>query len=102
MLFKDRLGVGIFTVNNYQHEKPLRVFNPGENVIIRTDLKFPLLRRGKYTATIAISDGNQDEHIQHHWIHDAFIITLDNNALKFNKGAQILVIHDNDYKLEIL
>lgn len=102
LLFKDRYGNGVFTVNNYQFEKPLREFNAGDTLIICTCLKFPNLRKGQYFASMAISNGSQIEHVQHHWIHDAFIITVDNTELRFSKGAAILVLDKGDYDLSII
>lgn len=100
--FKDRLGNGVFTVNNYQFEMPLRELNVGELVVIQTNLKFPFLRNGKYIATIAISDGTQDDHVQHHWIHDAFIVTVNNDKIRFFNGAEIIVLEENCYTLSIV
>jgi lipopolysaccharide transport system ATP-binding protein len=31
----------------------------------------PLLPIGEYTISFAVADGTQDEHVQHHWLHDA-------------------------------
>lgn len=102
LLVKDLNGNSLFTVNNYLHQTPLRKLEVGENIVIRSDLLFPLLRTDKYTITIALSDGDQINHVQHHWIHDAFTLTVQNTEQKFNHGAARWVIGDNAYQIILL
>jgi lipopolysaccharide transport system ATP-binding protein len=33
----------------------------------------PLLPVGDYSISVAIAEGTQDRHIQHHWFHDALV-----------------------------
>ena len=35
----------------------------------------PILQPGPYTLTAAIADGTLHQHIQHHWVHDAYLLT---------------------------
>ena len=35
----------------------------------------PILAAGEYTIGAAIADGTQLHHVQHHWIHDALLLT---------------------------
>lgn len=96
----DKLGNAVFTVNNYIYNKPLGFFKSGEKFVIRTDFKFPLLRRGKYISTISLSEGNQEEHVQHHWIHDAIIIQVQNEDPKFKRN--LLVLDNSDYDIKLI
>ncbi len=98
----DKRGNGIFTVNNYLYNQPIPSFNAGEFVVIRTDFKFPLIMVGKYTLTIALSDGDQENHVQHHWIHDTLIISVDNQNPKFKRGANIIVIEEENYSVQLI
>jgi ABC-type polysaccharide/polyol phosphate transport system ATPase subunit len=98
----DKRGNGIFTVNNYLYNQPIRSFNPGELVVIRTDFRFPLIMVGKYTLTIALSDGDQENHVQHHWIHDTLIISVDNQNPKFKRGGNVIVVDDENYSVQLL
>lgn len=98
----NKRGNSIFTVNNYLYNHSLRPLKEGEIVVIRTDFKFPLLMNGKYPLTIAFSDGDQISHTQHHWIHDAIIISVDNQDQKFKRGDNLLVIQPDDYSVTIL
>ncbi len=102
ILVKDLHGNSLFTVNNYLHQKPIRTLQAGENAVIRSDMRFPLLRTDKYTLTIALSDGDQLKHTQHHWIHDVLTLTVQNPVPKFNTGAARWVLEDNAYHIEII
>jgi len=33
----------------------------------------PILPVGEYTLTVALAEGTQQDHTQHHWIHDALV-----------------------------
>lgn len=96
----DKLGNAVFTVNNYLYNMPLGTFSSGESLIIRTDFKFPLLKRGKYTSSVSLSEGDQENHIQHHWIHDALIIEIQNNDPKFKRN--LLVLDNSHYDVKVL
>ena len=37
------------------------------------EFQMPMLPRGHYSVMVAIAEGTQDDHVQHHWIHDALI-----------------------------
>jgi teichoic acid transport system ATP-binding protein len=93
----DRLGRGILTINNYLYNISLDSIKPGDSAIVRSDFRFPLLKKGKYTITIAITDGDQHEHVKHHLIHDAILVTLINKDPKFQRG--ILALDNEDYKI---
>ncbi len=100
--FKDGRGNGIFTVNNYLYEQKMDQITPGDEIIIRTDFKMPFLMSGKYPITIALSDGNQLNHTQHHWIHDALLAVVDNPDPKHRRGGNVFVLEDKDYAVQIL
>ncbi|HOU62398.1 MAG TPA: ABC transporter ATP-binding protein [Tenuifilaceae bacterium] len=101
IIVKNKLGSGIFNMNNFMYNLKLRTFKEGEVVVFRKDFKFPLLVKGKYPVTIAIAEGTQEEHIQHHWIHDALIITVDDPKKQFEGQGPILRIDKSDYILEL-
>lgn len=31
----------------------------------------PVMREGDYTMSVAIAEGTQQDHVQHHWLHEA-------------------------------
>ncbi len=97
--FKDKRGNGIFTVNNYLYDKLLKPIGAGETITIRTDFKLPLLMAGKYYIAMAFSDGDQVNHTQHHWIHDAMIVSIESFDPKFKRN-NILVLDEAHYHIE--
>ena len=43
----------------------------------------PVLRVGDYSISAAIADGAQDDHVQHHWVHDALMIKAESSSVCF-------------------
>lgn len=69
---KDPLGQSLFGDNTFltYRDNP---FELQEDEVFFAEFVFqmPLLPSGSYSVTVAIANGTQDEHQQHHWIHDA-------------------------------
>lgn len=98
---KDPKGNGVFTVNNYLYDKPLPAIEAGSRTVVRTDFRMPLLTAAKYAVTVALSDGDQEQHTQHHWIHDALLLAVDNSDPRFRRSSNLLVLPLEDYGVEI-
>ncbi|MBZ9573715.1 ABC transporter ATP-binding protein [Modicisalibacter sp. MOD 31.J] len=69
---KDRLGQTLFGDNSFltYRDDPVGTA-PGQALNAAFTFRMPILPRGDYSISTAIADGTQDEHVQHHWIHDA-------------------------------
>ncbi|MDD3354506.1 ABC transporter ATP-binding protein [Zoogloea sp.] len=69
---KDRLGQALFGDNTFlvYSEQPVSC---DAGVVLQAQFTFlmPILPMGDYTINVALADGTQDDHVQHHWIHDA-------------------------------
>lgn len=68
---KNRLGqpvCGANTLNLLDWPRLLA----GEKRRISFRFTLPLLSSSDYTLTIALAAGTQEEHVQHHWIHDIY------------------------------
>ena len=50
---------------------------------IQADFVFhmPLLPSGEYSISIAIAEGVQEAHQQHHWIHDAILFRSESSSV---------------------
>jgi lipopolysaccharide transport system ATP-binding protein len=71
----DRLGQALFGDNTYLNYLDDPFCAPeGTRFVATFQFSMPVLPRGKYTLTVAIAEGTQNDHIQHHWIHDALMI----------------------------
>ncbi len=69
---KDRLGQALFGDNTYLStlENPVEC-QPNQQLVAEFTFTMPRLAAGDYTITAAIANGTQEDHVQHHWIHDA-------------------------------
>ena len=81
-LIKDRLGQILFSDNTYIQYR-------GKNISIKKGSKFyaifefymPVLPAGEYSISPAIATGTQEEHVQHHWLHDAMIFKVHSSSV---------------------
>jgi len=75
-VLKDRLGQVLFGDNTFLHYagRPLSAA-AGSVIEARFAFVMPALAPGEYTVGVAIAEGVQHSHIQHHWIHDALLVT---------------------------
>lgn len=73
--FKDRLGQIIFADNTYlvyQHNS--QSILKGGWLLARFTFRLPILPTGDYSISVALADGTQESHVQHHWLHDALVV----------------------------
>lgn len=71
----DRLGQPIFGDNTYNFSKQMPlIVSQGEKIEAEFEFQMPILPRGDYYVTVALAEGTQQEHIQHHWMHDALLL----------------------------
>jgi lipopolysaccharide transport system ATP-binding protein len=71
---RDRLGQNLFGDNTWLTclEEPVTC-EPGQRLRARFAFDMPRLPPGDYSVTVAVADGSPDEHVQHHWMHDAVV-----------------------------
>lgn len=71
----DRLGQTLFADNTYLSTRtnPVRA-RSGQIVQATFEFRMPIMREGDYTISIAVAEGTQDEHVQHHWLHEALAL----------------------------
>jgi lipopolysaccharide transport system ATP-binding protein len=82
--FKDRLGQVVFADNTYlayQHNP--RTVIQGKEVSARFEFRMPILPTGDYSINVAIAEGSQNDHVQHHWMHDAMIVRVHASSICF-------------------
>jgi lipopolysaccharide transport system ATP-binding protein len=82
--FKDRLGQIIFADNTFLafENKPQPVRQGGE-LVATFEFRIPVMPSGDYTVAVAVADGSQDNHIQHHWMHEALIVRVHASSVCF-------------------
>lgn len=71
----DRLGQALFGDNTFNFSKlsPLSV-RPGQILEVEFEFRMPILPAGDYSITVALAEGSQQEHVQHHWLHEALLL----------------------------
>jgi lipopolysaccharide transport system ATP-binding protein len=79
---KDRLGQYLFGDNTYIStlDKDIKT-ESGQLVFADFTFIMPLLAKGDYSVGAAIADGTQQEHKQHHWIHDAMVFRSETTSI---------------------
>lgn len=70
---KDRLGQSICGYNTWQHGLLLQI-RCDQTLNVKFEFQMPVLAKGDYSFDVALAEGTQLIHIQHHWAYDALII----------------------------
>jgi len=71
---KDRLGQPLFGDNSYLTYMSSSVsVKAREHFEALFKFRMPILPMGDYSICVAVAEGTQMEHLQHHWIHDAIL-----------------------------
>lgn len=75
--FKDRLGQVIFADNTYLvYQRNPQPVSQGGEIVARFEFRLPVLPTGDYSFDVALADGLQDKHVQHHWLHEALVVRV--------------------------
>ncbi len=76
-LVKDRLGQSIFGDNSYLSHRHANLVAPiGSKIITTFQFRMPYMQGGDYSITAAIAEGDQDNHVQHHWVDEALTFKI--------------------------
>jgi lipopolysaccharide transport system ATP-binding protein len=80
---KDKLGQSLFGEHTYTYVQPPCSAHAGDVLEAKYIFNLPLLPNGDYSMTVSIADGTPENHTQHHWLHDAVIIHVQSNKLRY-------------------
>lgn len=80
---KDRLGQSLFGEHTFNHSPPLLEVPAGSLLTARFRFDLPLLPNGDYAITVSIAEGTPQEHVQHHWLHDAMVFKVASSRLRY-------------------
>lgn len=92
-------GVSLLGLNSYVAEIDLGILSADKEFIVEFEFDFPYLLTGPYSLTPAIAEGTQDDHIQHHWVHDAYCFRIAGDR-KFAALGDQFIIKDN-FKIRV-
>ncbi len=75
-LVRNRFGQTLFGANTCLSTSASPEPVPsGARFLAELEFVLPVLHPGDYTMSIALADGTQQHHVQHHWLHDAVAFT---------------------------
>ncbi|MBF6617640.1 MAG: ABC transporter ATP-binding protein [Candidimonas sp.] len=83
-LVKDRLGQDLFGENTlpFTDTQPTPA-DAGQEITAAFVFRLPMLPNGQYVVMASIADGNLHSNVQHHWLHDAAIITVSSARIRW-------------------
>ncbi len=84
-LLRDRLGQDLFGENTYRDiTAGLDIAIPaGHSATASFEFTLPYLPNGQYAVACSIADGDLQDNIQHHFIHDALIVTVSSSQARW-------------------
>jgi len=96
---KDRLGQALFGDNTYlTYQNNPVTCETGFDLQADFTFHMPLLPRGDYSINVAVADGTQENHVQHHWVHDAVLFRSENSSI--TKG--LIGVPIDEIRLQVL
>jgi lipopolysaccharide transport system ATP-binding protein len=83
-IVKDRLGQDLFGENTL----PFTAISPspvaaGQRFKAEFDFILPMLPNGEYVVMASVADGTLYDNIQHHYLHDALVITVSSSKVRW-------------------
>jgi len=96
---KDEKGNDIFGMNNFLMGVEFPKFFKQQKIIINFEFEFPLLRNGYYLFSPAVAEGTQDNHIQHCWLHDGYVVQVVNVDIDARYGGYYLILKNSLVKI---
>lgn len=83
-MIKDRLGQVLFGENTFltYRDSPLNM-NPGDSGTARFRFRMPYLPVGEYVVTVSVTEGTQENHVLHHWMHEALVFSCNASHMVF-------------------
>ncbi len=83
-LVRDRLGQDLFGENTLGFTKlsptPAKAGDTLESCFTFT---LPMLPNGEYVVMASLANGDLYNNIQHHWLHDAFVLTVSSSKVRW-------------------
>lgn len=83
-LVRDRLGQDLFGENtlSFTDMTPCPV-KQGQEFTGEFFFTLPMLPNGQYAVMASVADGNLQNNVQHHWLHDALIINVSSSKIRY-------------------
>lgn len=81
---RDRLGQELFGENTlpFTDINPVRI-DSGQEFFAEFAFLLPMLPNGQYAVMASVANGSLYDHIQHHFLHDALILTVTSSKIRW-------------------
>lgn len=97
-ILKDKYGNQLLGYNSFSVDSKLKGMKKGESFVAIFDFDFPLLSNGDYSFTVAVAEGTQDNHVQHHWVHDSYLLKIV-NASDYAKVGHFFLVNNPEFNI---
>lgn len=77
-IVKDRFGQYIFGDNTFAASEHRLDSQSNQIVNAVFEFEMPSLMSGTYAVAVAVASGTLKSHVQHHWVHEALVFTIQN------------------------
>ncbi len=84
-------GIHLLGLNNAAAGIKIGPMLNGEVRIIEFEFDLPYLNNGTYSLSPAIAEGSLEKHVQHHWVHDAYVFRVVIHDELVNLGNQFVI-----------
>ena len=83
-VLRDRLGQDMFGENtlSFTSIAPRKIM-PEQEFAGEFDFRLPMLPNGEYAIMASVANGTQYDNVQHHYMHDAFIVNISSSKIRF-------------------
>lgn len=93
-LVRDRLGQDLFGENTLpytdQNPQPIKAGSRIESEFV---FRLPMLPNGHYAVMASLAEGDLQRNVQHHWLHDALILTVSSSKVRWGLvGVQFMKV----------
>jgi len=83
-IVKDRLGQDLFGENTLSYTDEVSVeIQAGEDFTAQFVFNLPMLPNGQYVVMASVANGDLHNNKQHHYLHDALIITVSSSRVRW-------------------
>ena len=95
----DHLGNAVFAVPSYVYDYAFPEIPCGTELSCRIRFDFPHIKVGRYSLSAAVAEGNQMNHVQHHWVHDICFVDVVNTDPRYALGS--VVVPKGEFEIDI-
>jgi lipopolysaccharide transport system ATP-binding protein len=102
-IVRDRFGQALFGNNTscLSNGQMPACIEPKTRFVAELEFAMPMLQQGEYCISVALAEGTQQQHVQHHWIHDAIVFESVPSEVCFGSvGVEVLHMAIRQHPIE--